>query len=298
MVANLFNRYRAERLHRQGLASSNAGDKDAALALYAKCVALDPSHSHALYNMGLIHKYRGEWEQSFAFNARAYALEPGDEASRWNLAIAATALRRWPVARQAWKDNGLNVPEGDGPISMPLGLTPIRLSPEGSGEVVWAQRIDPVRARIHSIPFPESGFRLNDVVLHDGAPVGARIVDGCEYPVFNVLELFESSGLETYVLELQASSADQVAALEQLADDAGIAMEDWTANVRSLCKQCSEGAPHHTHDHDPDPTWRTDRRIGLVAKQRAQIDALMDACRAIEGLVPVEVTMAMPRIRG
>lgn len=293
MVVALFNRYRADRLHRQAQACSRAGDEDAALALYAKCVVLDPGYASAFYNIGLIHKYRGDWEQSFAFNARAYELSPGDEASRWNLAIAATALRRWSVARRAWRDNGLYVPDGEGPITMELGRTPVRLHPEGSGEVVWAQRIDPVRARIISIPFPESGFRLDDVVLHDGAAVGARVVDGREYPVFNVLELFESSGLSTYVLELQASTPDQCASLEQLASDAGVIMEDWTGNVRSLCRQCSEGTPHDTHGHSPEPTWQVERSIGLAARERSQIDAFVEACSAMDGLVPTQVTMAI-----
>ncbi|HET6432892.1 hypothetical protein [Dyella sp.] len=292
MVVALFNRYRADRLHRQAQACSRAGDEDAALALYAKCVVLDPGYAGAFYNMGLIHKYRGEWEQSFASNARAYELSPGDEASRWNLAIAATALRRWSVARRAWRDNGLDVPGGEGPITMDLGMTPVRLHPEGSGEVVWAQRIDPVRARIISIPFPESGFRLGDVVLHDGAAAGARVVDGREYPVFNVLELFESSGSCTYVLELRASTADRVASLERVANDVGITMEDWTADVRSLCRQCSEGIPHDTHDHLPEPTWQVERSIGLAAVDRSQIDALVEACSTIDGLVLGQLTLA------
>lgn len=136
MVVALFNRCRADRLHRQAQACSRAGDEDAALALYAKCVALDPDYASAFYNIGLIHKYRGEWEKSFAFNARAYELSPGDQASRWNLAIAATALRRWSVARRAWRDNGLNVPDGEGPITMELGMTPVRLHPEGAANGV------------------------------------------------------------------------------------------------------------------------------------------------------------------
>lgn len=294
MVVALFNRYRADRLHRQAQACSRAGDEDAALALYAKCVVLDPDYASAFYNIGLIHKYRGEWEQSFAFNARAYELSPGDEASRWNLAIAATALRRWSVARRAWRDNGLDVPDGEGPITMELGLTPVRLHPEGSGEVVWARRIDPVRARITSIPLPESGFRLGDVVLHDGAAVGTRIFDGREYPVFNVLELFESSDLSTYVLALRASTVDQIALLERMADEAGITMEDWTANVRSLCRQCSEGNPHDAHDYPPDTAWQMERRIGLAAVERSDIDALIEACRSIDGLDLGRVTLALP----
>ncbi|KQZ70970.1 hypothetical protein ASD55_11860 [Rhodanobacter sp. Root561] len=284
-----FNRHRADRLHKQAQACSKAGDEDAALALYARCLSLDPDRDTTLYNVGLIYKYRGDWEQSFDFNARAYAISPRDEATRWNLAIAATALRRWVVARQAWTDNGLLMPDGDGPITMDFGLTPVRLDPAGRGEVVWARRIDPVRARITSIPFPESGFRLNDVVLHDGAAVGSRTVDGREYSVFNVLELFEPSALSTYVMVVRAPTADQLDSLERLAESMGVAVEDWTASVRALCRQCSEGAPHETHDNDRDPDWQVERRMGMACADPARMESLVQACRALDQLEIVEV---------
>jgi hypothetical protein len=110
--------------------------------------------------------------------------------------------------------------------------------------------------------------------------------------VFNVLELFESSGLSTYVLQLRASTADRVASLERVANDAGVTMEDWTANVRSLCRQCSEGIPHDTHDYLPDPTWQVERRIGLAAVDRSQIEALVEACSTIDGLTLAQLTVA------
>lgn len=291
MALALFNHYRANRLHRQAQAHSHAGDVDTALALYEKCLALDPARSNTIYNIALIHKYRGDWERSFEFNAKAYALAPRDEACRWNLAIAATALRRWSVARSAWSDNGMNVPAGDGPIAMDFGVTPVRLNPEGGGEVVWGRRVDPVRVVIESIPFPESGFRLNDVVLHDGAGVGSRSFDGREYPVFNVLELFEPSTLSTYVLDLRASAGDQIEWLAQLAADTGVAFEDWTGNVRTLCKQCSEGTPHETHDHEAG--WDVERRIGLACSLPSRIETLVEACKKSGRLEIVRVTMAL-----
>ena len=165
-------RMRADRLHDKARDLSDSGKDDEALRIYEQALALDPDRSTTLYNMGLIHKYRGNWQESFELNARAYELAPEDEAARWNWAIAATALRRWDVARRLWADNGIALEGESGPIEMNFGLTPVRLNPESDGEVVWARRIDPVRAVIKSIPFPESGFRYNDVVLHDGAAVG------------------------------------------------------------------------------------------------------------------------------
>lgn len=96
------------------------------------------------------------------------------------------------------------------------------------------------------------------------------------------------------MLELCAPTADQVASLERLADEAGIAMEDWTANVCTLCRQCSEGTPHDTHDHSPNAAWQVERKIGLAATQRSQIDVLIEACGGIDGLVLGKVAMALP----
>lgn len=273
------------RLHQRAQACSRSGDDDAALALYAKCLRIEPDRATTLYNVGLVHKYRGEWQLSFEFNAKARVLAPRDEATLWNLAIAATALRRWSVAREAWRDVGIDISAGDGPIDMDFGVTPIRLHPNANGEVVWARRIDPVRACITSIPFPESGFRLKDVVLHDGAATGTRTVEGREFPVFNVLETFERSAFETYVIHLHSATDERVAWLQQQAGDAGVGMEDWTTNVRALCKQCSEGRPHETHDHGP--SAQDMRRIGLASSDPAKIEALVAACTA-SGQMDVE----------
>lgn len=261
------NAFLAAELHGEGEALSAAGDDDGALRKYHAAIELVADKSESHYNIGLIHKYRGEWAQSLAFNRTACELDPDDEAARWNLAIAATALRDWPTARAAWFAQGIDL-EGDvGPIEMDFGITPVRLNPDQNGEVVWARRIDPVRARILSIPYPKSGFRCGDIVLHDGVPVGYRTRGEFEYPVFNVLERFEQSPLETFEFEVDAYHEDEMTALARAFEQAGIEMEDWTANVRTLCRQCSEGVPHEHHDAVT-PAWQVVRQLGVAAVSR------------------------------
>jgi hypothetical protein len=41
-------------------------------------------------------------------------LAPDDEAAAWNLAIAATALRDWTIARAVWNSLGLHVARHSG----------------------------------------------------------------------------------------------------------------------------------------------------------------------------------------
>jgi tetratricopeptide (TPR) repeat protein len=218
---------RAKDLFESAKAKSDAGDEQAALALYLESLALDRNQPLALYNVGLIYKYRREWKDSLRYNRLAAELCPDDDATNWNLGIAATALREWRVAREAWRRAGIEVEEGDEPIVGKFGYTPVRLNGfeegEARAEVVWAHRLSPVTARISNIPTPEAGFRYGDVVLHDGAPTGTRFfAPGDERPVFNVFELFEPSDYVTFDVELVAPDGAAIEALKSACEAAGI----------------------------------------------------------------------------
>ncbi|KQV47580.1 MULTISPECIES: tetratricopeptide repeat protein [unclassified Duganella] len=282
---------RAEELNEQGIAHREAGNDDLALQAYEEALRLNPDAAKTLYNIGLIYKYRNDWVKSFDYNQRAYALRPDDEASRWNLAIAATALRDWATVRQAWADNGIKLEGTEGPIDMDFGPTPVRLNPDGDGEVVWATRIDPVRAVLRNIPYPDSGFRCGDIVLHDGASVGKRESGGREYSVFNVLELFEASKLSTFCMEVQEATEQQMATLEAAFEAAGMPFEDWTSNVRTLCKACSEGVPHeHAEGEEEEPAWNPTRLVGVAAISYDEIAAILDK---VPGMEQMEIEISI-----
>jgi len=280
----LFAGRRAEALHRKAMQLDDAGDEDGALAHYIRALALDPNRPTTLYNIGLIHKYRRAWDESYRYNRRAYELRPDDEATRWNLGIAATALRDWSTAREVWRLCGFDLDDGDGPVDAPFGRTPVRLHPDAEAEVVWAERIDPVRGRIVNIPFPESDYYFGDVVLHDGAATGYRMSGDQQRPVFNVFERFERSDYSTAVAEVTAPSQTDVDALSAACEAAGLVCEDWTETTEWLCKQCSEGAPHDHHDADlPDPVWRPEHRLGFAVTATGQLEPLLQDWAASPG---------------
>jgi tetratricopeptide (TPR) repeat protein len=256
----------------------DAGDKDGALAKYFEALALDVNNPTVLYNIGLNFKYRGAWQDSFKYNRRASEIRGGDEATEWNLAIAATALRDWKTARATWKGLGMKI-DGEGPIFDNFGSTPVRLNPEGEGEVVWGSRLCPVRARIDNIPYPESGFAYGDVVLHDGAPVGYRLdAAGLERPVFNVLEMYEQGDFTTYLLDVVADSVQQIDAFGKLCDARGMQFEDWNRSVRQICRECSEGKPHDHGDHTwIEPEWKPERQVAVSARKEADVGAVIEA---------------------
>jgi tetratricopeptide (TPR) repeat protein len=127
----------ADRLNEQGRVCADAGDWDVALSLYRQAADRVPAFEPVWFNMALVYKRRRQWAQAMECNERAAALggAEGDPAW-WNLGIAATALRRWDAARNAWRRFGIQVPQGSGEVQMDLGPAPVRLDPDGRAEVV------------------------------------------------------------------------------------------------------------------------------------------------------------------
>jgi hypothetical protein len=281
-------RQKAAALHEEAMALEAAGDTGRALEKYFRALQLDPARPTTHYNIGLVHKYRRQWPESFRHNSRAVELQPDDEAANWNLAIAATALRDWETARRVWRRLALPIEEGSGPIEADFGVTPVRLRPEDSAEVVWAQRVDPVRARILSIPYPDSGFRHGDVVLHDSAAVGYRMLGESERPVFNVFELFQPSSHSTYEAELRVCGPQDLESLQAICGELGVELEDWTTSVRTLCRQCSEGRPHEKHAHVQEQAWEDRHLVGLAAGDEGAVRQALErwgnAGRSVERL--------------
>ena len=290
-----FKKRKASKLHKEAQQLGDEEKFDEAIQKYLEAIECDPQKSGSYYNIGLIYKYRGEWQKSFEFNQKANELDPEDKAARWNLAIAATALRNWTVARKKWEENGITLEGSEGSIEMDFGLTPVRLNPDENGEVVWATRIDPVRARIDNIPFPESGFRHGDMVLHDGAAVGYRKRGEDEYPVFNVLELFSPSPFTTNVATVSVESESDMDALEKAFSATQSHYEDWTRNVRTLCRACSEGRPHEQHDHELKDEWFPERRLGIAVYPGDDIYRILEQWQKESGGRVLSVDPEIPR---
>ena len=265
---------KARRLNERGRKLADKGWFAEAEEAYRAAADAEPEWSVPWYNLGLLHKYRGNWDASLESNQRAVQISPSDGDSWWNLGIAATALGRWDVARLAWQNCAISVPEGDGPIEMDLGHVPIRLTENTEGEVVWSRRIDPARAVLVSVPLPESGHRWGDLVLHDGAANGYRMLQGQKVPVFDELAILQESGFVTFVAELKAEP-NTLETLSLIADDLGGAAEDWSTSTSMICKECSEGTPGHLHDAER--TTSADPHCGIAARDEAHAQEILNA---------------------
>jgi len=291
-------RFQAEQHNHKANKLEEKGQIEKAIAYYEKAIESDPGWSVPWYNLGLLYKRQMRWEKSLACNQRAAKLDPRDKAAWWNLGIAATALDEWEEARRAWAAYGIKLEGDQGPINMDLGITPIRINPDGGGEVVWCRRIDPARAIIESVPLPESNHRYGDLLLHDGAPNGYRKVGNQEVPVFDELQLLAPSEFGTYEVVVDNVRPD---ALEAVVDEANgaedLAVEDW-GTLRRLCKACSEGRPFG-NDHIHRREAEGERKIGIAAISEQRANDLLAAWR--EKFPEAEFSVlrcALPPVRG
>ena len=234
---------------------------------------LAPGWVAPLLNLTVAYKHARRWRDVLRAADRIARLDPSAlEDVHWNVAIAATALGDWARARAAWQAAGIRIPPGEGPIEMAIGPTPIRVSPDAYAEVVWCERIDPARARITSVPLPESGRRHGDLVLHDGEPRGKRTLHGRELSVFDELELIATSPYSTFRAVIQAPDPSALAAI---IDGVDAVIEDWTDTIELLCKECSLGNPdHQDHSHGPTGEWRTERTLGIAARTESDLAVL------------------------
>jgi hypothetical protein len=281
-------RQKAAALNDRAINVEEAGRLQEAIQLYRRAARADPDWAVPLYNLGLLYKTKRAWAKSLDFNRRATAIDPKHEAAWWNLGIAATALGKWKLARQAWRAHGIDVPGGDGPIDCPCGFGPIRLHPQGNAEVVWADRIDPARARLASIPFPESDHGWRDIVLNDGAPTGYREHDGKQYPVLDALERLERSPFGTYVARVALPPRRKLTAkLTELAEQLEGSAEDWSTSTRLICRACSEGSLHEFHDTEAAPPKGV-HLIGIAARGSSHAVQILAAWKSCTKGVHVE----------
>jgi hypothetical protein len=179
---------------------------------------------------------------------------------------------------------------------MVLGLTPIRVAPDEGGEVVWCDRIDPARARIRSVPLPDSGRRYGDLLLHDGAPNGERRFGDRIVPVFDELVVLHTSAYATFEVEVTAPTQEGLEEWLREVSKAGLTVEDWTSSVAILCRACSEGRPHEHHDAAP-VAWVPERQVGIAATDETALHRTLQAIARPAGLRVQSVELVLPGTR-
>ncbi|MFF3610798.1 tetratricopeptide repeat protein [Streptomyces sp. NPDC002580] len=241
----------ARKLIGEAVAAWEAEEWQRSADLYERVLAHFPDEGPSAvwwYDAALGHKFLRNWDKALDLGREAAARSPRGEGdpAYWNLGIAATILRDWATARDAWAGFGIEIPEGEGAIEGRFGVACVRLDTDGEREVVWIERLCPTRGRVVNVPVT-GGRRYGEIVVHDGEPKGERVSDGTTYPVFDELTLFEPSPLPTLEVTVDAGEREDLEALLALFVEHGFGAEP-ASSVRVLCACCSEG----THQNERD----------------------------------------------
>jgi len=224
----------SEHLLLQALAYDRAGDVYNAVKLYKRVAKMAPDWSAPFSFLSLIYKKRNEWQPSLHYSQKAVEHNPFDEIAWYNLGISATALKKWELAKKAWHQLGYKFSQST--VTPAFNPTPVivRINPQTQPELILANRIDPARAQIQSVPQPSSMHGFQDLILLDTTASGYHYIKGKQFPVFDALEMIRPSLHYTFAVELLTDSIEDVFTLEKLCHDANLGFDNWSKAYRMM----------------------------------------------------------------
>jgi len=253
------------------------GDSYHAFKLYKRVLKLAPEWSEPYLALGRLYHQRREWKPSFYYFKKAVALLPGHREAWWSLGIAAVALKKWRLARSIWYKFGL--------AQLPKTPEGLRLTYNGTFEILWMLAIDPARAQILSVPHPDSGFHFRDVVLYERKPVGHHIVAHKRVPVYAELGCFKRSPYQTFSCLIHDVSAAQIQQLERMCYDARLGFEIWSNAARGMVIDNPQAFPEYYGRSilPPENTAKNQDQalIAIAATHQAEVLHVLDAWQIV-----------------
>lgn len=268
-------------LFKKAVALDRKGDVYTAVKIYKKLIKLAPNWHPPYQYLSSIYKYHNDWKAAFHYGQRA--IENGaDKAEMWrNFAIAATALKKWQIARNAWNKVGFQLKEVKNAPNFDMGIIPVRLRYDNFHEIVWAKQIDPARAIIESVPDPVSDRNYGDLILIDFKVTGYRIVRGKKMPVYDELELIKRSHYRNYLVFLHDSQKNEVDLLDKLCWNKDLGFDNWSHLTElQLNKNLAYLPEYYNEDLEFDFT-PSDMRIAVAAERFSDVEEVMQAWTAI-----------------
>lgn len=262
----------AQLLFRTAYQYEQLGDVYHAVKLYRKAIKVAPRFAAPYFQLCKIYKHRKEWKPTLHYGLKT--LECSDHyPSVWNfVAAAATALGKSKVLVRA-------LPYLAKAALQNRKVIPVQISHGSFKEIVWAKPLHPLKARIISIPHPNSRRRFGEIILHDWHPIGYRVIKNKRYPLFEELERLKTSHFHTFSVLLHDSSEQQIQQLEQLCSDAGIGFEVWSnMNFNQINTQSKQPEYYDQIIATPEQAYTL---IALAAKERETVDELLNTWRII-----------------
>lgn len=275
MKEHFSNNVELEKLYREVMNYDRAGDVYNAVKLCKRLAKLAPDWSAPYAYLGRLYKNRKEWKPVFHYCLKAVKNNPFDDETWSHLALAATVLEEWDIARQAWNQLGYNFRKIDRELQLEMGRIAVCLNPDTNPEIVEATRIDPVRVVIQSIPQPSSGRRYQDTLLIDLNPSGFHHIGKHRIHYFNELEHLKRSPWKTFAAYLHTHSIDDVAVLAALCEDNNLGFDNWSHALRYLKPKLH---PKVTEYFDLTMSGKHPRDFYLVAlasKDKAKVEPVL-----------------------
>jgi len=253
-------------LFNKAVALDRKGDVYTAVKIYKKLIKIAPEWHPPYQYLSSIYKYHNDWKAAFHYGKRA--IENGaDKADMWrNYAIAATALKKWEIARNAWNKVGFQLKEEKKAPDFDMGIIPVRLRYDNFHEIVWAKQIDPARAIIESIPDPVSDRNYGDLILIDFKVTGYRIIQGKKVPVYDELELIKRAHYRTFLVFLYDAQKNEANLLDKLCWNKDLGFDNWSHLTElQLNKKLARLPEYYNEDLEMDIAGE-DMRIAVAAE--------------------------------
>jgi tetratricopeptide (TPR) repeat protein len=215
-----------EGLFAEAVAFEEAGDVYMAVKLFKKLLRLDVARPEPAERLGRLYFRRQEWKPAFFYLKKSLALQAGRTDLWWLLGIAATALNKLSLAGSVWAkfDYRRTLPPTEG----------LRLSYEGSFEILWMKPLDPARGQILSIPNPASGFHYSDVVLYHRQPIGHYIHEQQRIPIYDACGCWKKSPYQTFSCLLHTTDVRAIDQLTDMCRRYSVGFERWSGASRTF----------------------------------------------------------------
>lgn len=143
--------------------------------------ATHQDHLGAASRLARVERERGAYEEALELIELVLEHAPEPSAQDWERMVLGTLLERWDVVRDSAARLGMELP-GEGPIELSGGICRIQQTgADGRTQLLLAERIGPVSARILSITAATDASeqeRHGDIVVFDGTPLGDDGPDG------------------------------------------------------------------------------------------------------------------------
>ncbi|MBR9920092.1 MAG: hypothetical protein GYB31_04575 [Bacteroidetes bacterium] len=213
------------------------GDVYTAVKILRKLIRTQPAWVPPYWELSQIYKRRMEWKPVIHY-AFCVLDRESDRREAWqDLGLAATAIGKLKTAKLAWqKLEYAHLLRSESRDTIALSLQ----SDQGT-EVVMAERLDPVRGRVISVPQPSSGFRFDDVLLFDLRSPDKVVVGDKSFPVFRGLERLKMAHTQTFSAILHTSDRKKLDFLRKLCRDRGLGFDNWSKAERQTSWERPEG---------------------------------------------------------